>query len=62
MRLSEVLFIELEVYYGDREAAGEIYRYQAAYRHRTVNDGKSIRPETKKDVIEIEPTLELHPY
>ena len=60
--LGKVLFIELDVYYGNREAAEATYRYQAAYRHRAVKDGWSVRPETKKDVIEIEPTLELHPY
>ena len=61
MRLSEVLFIELEVYYGDREAAGEIYRYQAAYRHRTGDKCQSVCTEMKRDVIEREHTLELHP-
>ena len=60
--LGKVLFIELEVYYGDREAAEATYRYQAAYRRRAVNDGQSVSTEMKRDVIEREPTLELHPY
>ena len=38
--LGKVLLIELvEVCYEDIEAAGETYRYQAAYRHRAVKEG-----------------------
>ena len=59
--LGKVLFIELEVYYGDREAAEATYRYQAAYRHRTGDKCKSVSTETKRDVIEREHTLGLHP-